>query len=84
VKDKAVQKALEEIGQRLRQLRKKKGYKSSESFAYDNELPRVHYWRIETGKVNLTIRSLVKILSIHKISMEEFFSPENEMKKTKK
>ena len=81
VKYKAVQKELEEIGQRLKQLRKKKGYKSSESFAFDNELPRVHYWRIEKGRVNLTIRSLVKILQIHKMSLEEFFCEEFERKK---
>jgi transcriptional regulator with XRE-family HTH domain len=76
VKDKAVEKALEEIGQKLRHLRKKKGYKSSESFAYDNELPRVHYWRIEKGRVNLTIRSLVTILKIHKLTVDDFFCPE--------
>jgi transcriptional regulator with XRE-family HTH domain len=73
VKDKAVEKILEDIGQKLRQLRKKKGYTSAESFAYDHDLPRVHYWRIEKGKVNITIRSLQKILSIHKLTMEDFF-----------
>ena len=74
VKEKTVQKTLEEIGQRLRELRKKKGYTSAESFAYDYDLPRVHYWRIERGKVNITIKSLHKLLSIHKISIEDFFN----------
>jgi len=83
VNDKAIQKTLEEIGQKLKHLRRKKGYKSSESFAYDNELPRVHYWRIEKGRVNLTIRSLVKILSIHKMTVNDFFS-EQETKGKKK
>jgi transcriptional regulator with XRE-family HTH domain len=77
VKDKTVQKTLEEIGQKLRELRKKKGYSSAETFAYDYDLPRVHYWRIEKGKVNITIKSLHKLLSIHKISLEEFFSDKN-------
>jgi transcriptional regulator with XRE-family HTH domain len=74
VKEKSVQKTLEEIGLKLRDLRKKNGYTSAESFAYDYDLPRVHYWRIERGKVNITIKSLHKLLSIHKISIEDFFS----------
>lgn len=74
VKDKPVQKILEEIGEKLRDLRKKKGYTSAETFAYDYDLPRVHYWRIERGKVNMTIQSLQRLLSIHKISFEDFFS----------
>lgn len=74
MKEKTVQKTLEDIGQKLTALRKKKGYTSHETFAYDFDLPRVHYWRIEKGKVNLTVKSLMKILSIHKVSMEEFFA----------
>jgi transcriptional regulator with XRE-family HTH domain len=74
VKDKTVQKTLEDIGQKLTALRKKKGYTSHETFAYDFDLPRVHYWRIEKGKVNLTVKSLMKILSVHKVTLEEFFS----------
>ena len=74
MKEKPVQKTLEEIGQKLRDLRKKKGYTSAENFAYDYDLPRVHYWRIEKGKVNITIKSLHKLLAIHKMSIDEFFS----------
>lgn len=74
MKDKTVQKTLEDIGQKLTALRKKKGYTSHETFAYDFDLPRVHYWRIEKGKVNLTVKSLMKILSIHKVSLEDFFA----------
>ena len=74
MKEKPVQKTLEEIGQKLQDLRNKKGYTSAESFAYDHDLPRVHYWRIEKGKVNITINSLHKLLSIHKLTFEEFFS----------
>jgi transcriptional regulator with XRE-family HTH domain len=80
VKDKTVQKTLEDIGQKLTALRKKKGYTSHETFAYDFDLPRVHYWRIEKGKVNLTIKSLLKILSIHKITLDEFFAEKKESK----
>jgi len=56
------------------ELRKKKGYTSHEDFALDHDIPRVQYWRIENGKTNLTLKSLVRLLSVHKLTMEEFFS----------
>ena len=73
VKEKQVEKLLEDIGKKLTYLRKKKGYSSYETFAYDFDLPRAYYWRMEKGKVNITVKSLHKILAIHKITMEEFF-----------
>lgn len=74
VKEKSSEKLLEEIGNRLVMLRKKKGYTSHETFAFDYDLPRAYYWRMEKGKVNLTVKSLQKILNIHKITIEEFFN----------
>jgi transcriptional regulator with XRE-family HTH domain len=73
VKEELLKETLERIGSRLTELRKSKGYSSHEDFAYDYDLPRVQYWRIEKGKANLTIRSLYKIVAIHKLSVEEFF-----------
>lgn len=55
----------------IKNLRIKAGYTSSETFAYDHEIPRVQYWRMETG-VNLTFTSLMRLLDIHKMSLEEF------------
>lgn len=72
---------LKQIGDCLSELRKKKGYTSYENFAYDHEIPRMQYWRIEKGKVNLTIRSLLRILEIHKISLPDFFVQLKKMKK---
>lgn len=63
---------IEHIAQKLKQLRMDSGYTSYETFAYDKNLNRVQYWRIEKGQ-NITIKTLIKILDIHKISMEEFF-----------
>jgi transcriptional regulator with XRE-family HTH domain len=74
VKEELFKDTLERIGAKLTEMRKQKGYSSHEDFAYDYDLPRVQYWRIEKGKANLTIRSLYKILSIHKVSVEEFFA----------
>ncbi len=56
------------------ELRKKKGYTSHEDFAFDHDIPRVQYWRIEKGKTNLTLKSLIRLLSIHKMTVEEFFA----------
>ncbi len=64
---------LEKIGKKLKKLRIKKGYKSHEIFAYDHDISRVHYWRMEKGVTNITIKSLLKVLSIHKITVQEFF-----------
>jgi transcriptional regulator with XRE-family HTH domain len=74
VKEEVLDIALKDIGSKLAELRRKKGYTSHESFAYDHDIPRMHYWRIESGKTNLTIRSLMKILAIHNITLQQFFS----------
>lgn len=64
---------LKRVGVKLTELRKQKGYTSHEDFAFDHDIPRVQYWRIEKGTTNLTLKSLVKILSIHELTVEEFF-----------
>lgn len=64
---------IERIASKLKRLRLQKGYTSYETFAYDHELPRVQYWRMEKG-TNFTIKNLLKILDIHEISIEDFFS----------
>jgi len=62
-----------EIGEKLKNLRMKNGYSSYENFAIDNELSRMHYWRMEKGLTNLTLKSLIRILNIHNISIDDFF-----------
>jgi len=65
---------LKEIGEKLKELRVEKGYKSYESFAIDNNLSRMQYWRIEKGLTNITIKSLKRILDIYEISINDFFN----------
>jgi hypothetical protein len=60
------------IATRLKELRINAGYSSHESFAWDNDINRVQYWRIEKG-TNITIKTLLIVLDIHKISLAEFF-----------
>ena len=71
-KSKSIEKRLGKLGEKLKKLRIKSGYKSAETFAYDNELNRVQYWRMEKG-ANFTLLSLMRVLDMHKITLEEFF-----------
>lgn len=68
IEDERVQK----IAKKIRQLRIEANYTSAESFAYEHEINRVQYWRVENG-TNLTLKTLLKILDIHKISLSDFF-----------
>ena len=63
-----------EIGHAIRQLRIDAGYESSSEFAQKHNLPQIQDWRIENGKANLTLKSLVKILKIHKLDFFNFFA----------
>lgn len=70
--DKEIIELNKKVAQRIRQLRIDSGYSSYETFAFDKEINRVQYWRIENGE-NITIRTLLKILKIHNISLADFF-----------
>jgi transcriptional regulator with XRE-family HTH domain len=61
------------IGVTLSGLRQMKGYATVKEFANRYKLPEIQYWRIERGKANLTLKSLARILDIHKLSVEDFF-----------
>ena len=64
---------IRKLGEKIKELRVKAGYTSYETFALDHNLDRKQYWRIENGS-NITLRSLLKILKLHKKSLKEFFS----------
>ena len=70
---KSEEEVLKEIGLRIKKLREDKHYTSYEHFAIENDLSRMHYWQVEKGKVNITIRTLLKLLAIHNCSIEDFF-----------
>ncbi|MBR6686701.1 MAG: helix-turn-helix transcriptional regulator, partial [Paludibacteraceae bacterium] len=61
------------IGKLIKQLRIEMGYSSAEIFAYEKNINRISYWRMEKGS-NITLNSLLKILDIHQISLSEFFN----------
>lgn len=60
------------VANKIKELRIQKGYSSHEYFAWDNDINRAQYWRIEKGS-NITMKTLLSILDIHKISLREFF-----------
>lgn len=61
------------IGIQLAILREKKGYSTIKDFVLKYDLPEIQYWRMEKGKANITLKSLVKILAIHNMNLQEFF-----------
>ena len=64
---------LENLGKRLKDIRKEKGYTNYEQFAFDNEIPRAQYGRYEKGH-DLRLSSLLKILKAMDISLKDLFS----------
>lgn len=60
------------ISKKLRILREDAGYGSYEFFAWEHKIPRVQYWRMEKG-TNFTIKSLLRVLDAHEITLKDFF-----------
>ena len=60
------------IGQRLRELRNKKGL-SQEKFAFACDLDRTYIANIEQGKRNVSIANIEKIAKALDMSIYEFF-----------
>lgn len=71
--DRSFNNLLTSVGGRLADLRKKKGFNTIKNFTEHYDLPEIQYWRIEKGKANITLKSLSRILSIHKMKVYEFF-----------
>jgi transcriptional regulator with XRE-family HTH domain len=67
------QEMFRKIGARLKVFRKARGYDNYEKFANAFNLNRTTYGKHERG-VNLTMASLLKILSVLNVSLKEFFS----------
>lgn len=63
---------MKKIAAKLKELRLKAGYTNYENFAWDNDIGRMQYWRMEKG-ANFTMVTFLKILDAYKISLHEFF-----------
>lgn len=71
--DKNFKGLLVDVGSGLAALRMKKGYTTIKAFTEKYDLPEIQYWRIEKGKTNVTLKSLSRILNIHRLTVYEFF-----------
>lgn len=71
--DKYTEQQLNNLGKRIKQLRKASGFSNYEQFAFTHEINRSQYGRYENGE-DLRFSSLIKVLKALDISLEEFFS----------
>ena len=65
------------IADRLKKIRKQKGYTSYENLAFDKNLSRMLVYRIESGKKDFTFTNFLKLLDALEISLEDFFKDLN-------
>lgn len=63
---------LRKFGNRLKELRKSKGFTNYEQFAYTYNINRVQYGRYENG-ANISLTTLIKILNFHNMTLDQFF-----------
>lgn len=61
------------IGERIRQLRNEKGI-SQEEFAHRAEIDRTYVARLESGKRNVTILALQKVIRALGTDYQNFFN----------
>lgn len=72
-KDKISEIQLDNLGKRLKAVRKAKGYSNYEHFAFKHEFNRVQYGRYENG-ANISFKTLVKLIHAFGMTIEDFFS----------
>lgn len=62
----------EELGKRIKELRKAKGY-SQEKFALLINMDRTYFASVEAGKRNISIQNIEKIANGLEVTLEELF-----------
>lgn len=73
---------LKKIGIKLSKLRKELGYSNSDIFSYENNINRSQYGKYEAGSEDMRISSLIKVLNIFGITLEEFFKEDEIYKRS--
>ncbi|MBU3661511.1 MAG: helix-turn-helix transcriptional regulator [Flavobacteriales bacterium] len=63
------------ISNRLKELRKDRGFNNYEHFAFELGMSRSAYWRIERGS-NFEMKTLLRICKVLNISLQDFFKIE--------
>lgn len=67
-----IEENLARLGERIKALRKAKGYKNYEQFAFEHRISRSQYGRYEKGQ-DIRFTSLCRVLKALDVSFEEFF-----------
>ena len=78
-----IEKQLHNLGERIKQLRKAKGYSNYEHFAFKHGFARSSISRFERGE-DMRMSSLLKLLHALDVTLEEFFSEGFEEAKEKR
>ena len=65
---------LQQIGKRIKELRIDKLNMTQEDFAKVLDVDRTYLSRVESGKQNITVKTLVFICNKLDVSLNEFFS----------
>ena len=68
---------LKKIGDRIKMLRKARGYTSYEDFANEHDIHRVQWGRYEKG-LDMYTSTLIKITKVLGVSLRDFFNDEFE------
>ncbi|MCE3227931.1 MAG: transcriptional regulator, family [Bacteroidetes bacterium] len=63
---------LASVSERLKELRKEKGFSNYEHIAFELGMSRSAYWRLESGE-NFSLKTLIKICKLLDITLEQFF-----------
>ena len=64
---------MKKVGNRMKELRTKRGHTSHETFAYENNINRAQYSRYERGE-DLRLSTFIRVLQAFDMTFEEFFS----------
>ena len=78
-----IDKQLKNLGERIREIRKAKGFSNYEKFAYQHNFNRSSYGRFESGE-DIRFSSLLRVLDAFDMTLEEFFSDDFDKAKKKK
>lgn len=68
----SIETQIQNLGKRIKELRKEKGYSNYEFFAYENKIGRSQYGRYEKG-VDMQFSTILKLIQMHGISVKDFF-----------
>ena len=72
--DRELKEYLKKLGERIKTLRKEKGYANYEVFSYERNLSRSQVGRYEAGTEDLQFSSLLKVIRALDMTVGEFFS----------